>query len=355
MKTLQAHDHTLYFPAEEKAFFSELIAAKNYSSIFILVDDNTEEHCLPYFLANYAIDGSYEVISVEAGEENKHIHTCLGIWEALTKLGADRKSLLINLGGGVITDMGGFVAATFKRGIDFINFPTSLLAMVDASIGGKTGVDLGVLKNQVGVIVNPKAVIIDTAFLASLPANEYRSGYAEMLKHGLIQDEEYWKQLADFSSITTETIGSFILHSVGIKQKVVSQDPFENSLRKILNFGHTLGHAIESYFLTNKNKPTLLHGEAIAIGMVLEAFLSFKLLDMPSSELEEIKRVFASIYSRVDVDKNDTEAIIDLLIYDKKNSHGIIKFALLEAIGVPKWDVEIPQPLIYEAFDFYTS
>ena len=178
MKVLEAHQHSIYFTEGEQAFFSNLIEKKNYSSIFILVDSNTEIHCLPQFLTNYPLPNNIEVIAIDAGEENKHIETCLGVWEALSELGADRKSLLINLGGGVVTDLGGFVAATFKRGIDFINIPTTLLSMVDASVGGKTGVDLGPLKNQVGLIINPQAVIIDPVFLNTLPANEYRSGYA---------------------------------------------------------------------------------------------------------------------------------------------------------------------------------
>ena len=355
MKTLQAQDHMVYFPEQEKVFFTDLLKAKNYSSVFILVDENTENHCLSYFQLHYPIAIPCEIISVESGEENKHLHTCIGIWEALSELGADRNSLLINFGGGGITDMGGYVAACYKRGIDFINVPTSLLAMVDASVGGKTGVDLGALKNQIGIIITPQAVIIDTVFLNTLPANEYRSGYSEMLKHGLIQDADYWKKLADFSAISTDTIASFILHSVQIKQEVVNDDPYENSRRKILNFGHTLGHAIESYFLTHNDKTTLLHGEAIAIGMVLEAFISTKLLEMPLSECDEIKSVFAAIFPKVTFDADAIAAIIELLIYDKKNSHGKINFALLKAIGAPQWDVEVPGDVLHQAFDYYLA
>ena len=219
MKTIQAHDHNIYFCEGDTLFFMDLIRKKSYSLIFVLVDSNTENHCLPLFFSKYNLPDNLEVVSIEAGEEHKHIDTCLGVWEALSELGADRNSLLINLGGGVVTDLGGFVAASFKRGIDFINVPTSLLSMVDASVGGKTGVDLGALKNQIGVIINPQGVVVDTDFLATLPANEYRSGYAEMLKHGLIQDEHYWKILADYSSITTDDITTHIHHSVGIKNK----------------------------------------------------------------------------------------------------------------------------------------
>jgi len=353
MENIQSHDHTIFFSTAEKDFFSELVRKKNYSSVFILVDTNTETHCLAYFLAHYPCPEKYEVISIDAGEENKHIQTCTGVWEALSELGADRKSLLINLGGGVVTDLGGFVASTFKRGIDFINIPTSLLAMVDASVGGKTGVDLGPLKNQVGVIINPQAVIIDTEFLATLPSNEYRSGYAEMLKHGLIQDAAYWRELSQFNKINTNQIGKYIHHSVHIKHQVVLQDPRENALRKILNFGHTLGHAVESYHLINERKTTLLHGEAIAIGMIMEAYIASVLLALPKEECDEIKNVFDAIYPKVGFDEKDFNAIVDLLIYDKKNSHGKVKFALIEAIGNPKWDIEVPNALLKNAFDYY--
>jgi len=353
MEVLKAHNHSIFFANGSFDFFSDLIEKNNYSSTFVLVDTNTEAHCLPHFLANYPLPQKLEVISIDAGEEHKHIESCLGVWEALSELGADRKSLLINLGGGVVTDLGGFVASTFKRGIDFINVPTSLLAMVDASVGGKTGVDLGALKNQVGVIINPQGVIIDPLFLDSLPANEYRSGYAEMLKHGLIQDPVYWKKLANYSTINTEDIALYIKHSVGIKLKVVTEDPTEQSLRKILNFGHTLGHAIESYFLTEEDKTTLLHGEAIAIGMILEAFLSRELLGMPSHECEEIKTVFNAIYPKVHFEQDDLVAINKLLVFDKKNSHGKVKFALLKAIGEPQWDIEVTTALLSSAFAYY--
>ncbi len=219
--------------------------------------------------------------------------------------------------------------------------------------GGKTGVDLGPLKNQVGVIINPQAVIIDPLFLNTLPANEYRSGYAEMLKHGLIQDLNYWQKLADYSSITTDDIITHIHHSVGIKLNVVTEDPTEQSLRKILNFGHTLGHAIESYFLTAEDKTTLLHGEAIAIGMVLEAFISQELLGFPKDQCMEIKRVFNNIYPKVVFEEEDLIAIYALLAFDKKNSHGKVKFALLKSIGQPQWDIEVSNDILNSAFAYY--
>ncbi|MGB2397216.1 MAG: 3-dehydroquinate synthase [Flavobacteriaceae bacterium] len=355
MKTLQAHDHSIFFADDDKHFFSAIVNKKPYSKFFVLVDTNTEQACLPHFLKHYDLPKDIEVICFDAGEENKHIETCSGVWETLSERGADRKSLLINLGGGVVTDLGGFVAATFKRGIDFVNIPTSLLAMVDASVGGKTGVDLGPLKNQVGLITNPVAVIIDSLFLDTLPPQEYRSGYAEMLKHGLIHDKAYWQTLSNYTQISTDSIAQFIWHSVNIKLEVVSEDPHEMGLRKILNYGHTLGHAIESYFLTNKDKTTLLHGEAIAIGMVLEAYLSLKLLDFPQKECREIKTVFLSIYPKVVFTPDDLKAIIKLLIFDKKNSHGKILFSLLKSIGTPQWDIEASEELLFKAFEFYQA
>src|SRR5690606_29396368 len=208
------------------------------------------------------LDFEFEILEIDAGETHKNIDTCMGVWEALSELEADRKSLLINLGGGVVTDLGGFVACTFKRGIDYVNIPTSLLSMVDASIGGKTGVDLGLLKNQIGVISNPELVLIDVTFLETLPTNQLRSGFAEMLKHGLIQDINYWNQLIALSELYTDDLEQLIYESVIIKKQVVEQDPNEDGLRKTLNFGHTLGHAIESYSLDDKDLKPLLHGEA---------------------------------------------------------------------------------------------
>ena len=271
MKSITAKGYKVEFTEKQYIILNEFLNSRQYSSVFVLADSNTEEHCLPLFLSNLSTESSIEIISIDAGEENKHIETCSGVWSALSELGADRKSILINLGGGVVTDLGGFVASTFKRGIDFINIPTTLLSMVDASVGGKTGVDLGALKNQVGVIVNPKMVLVDPQYIDTLPSEEYRSGYAEMLKHGLIQDNAYWNHLKDFKKISSEDIKELIHHSVGIKNKVVLEDPYEHGLRKILNFGHTLGHAIESYCLTQEDKTTLLHGEATMLASRLAA------------------------------------------------------------------------------------
>lgn len=296
-----------------------------------------------------------EVMEMPEGEDHKTIDICTGVWEALSEYGADRKSLLINLGGGVVTDLGGFVAATYMRGIDYINVPTSLLAMVDASVGGKTGVDLGVLKNQIGVISEASMVLIDTSFLETLPPKQMVSGYAEMLKHGLIQNKEYWQILINFESLDLSALDSLIYDSVIIKNKIVNEDPTEKGLRKILNFGHTLGHAIESYFLGNADKTPLLHGEAIAIGMIMESYISTKVCGLSNDELNAITTGILKTFSKVQINENDQKIIVNLLKHDKKNSHGIIKFVLLEAIGSPKIDCKVDNAIIGEAFNFYNN
>ncbi len=327
------------------------VKANAYSAVFVLTDNNTSLHCLPHARSNIQFD--FKTLEMQAGEENKHIQSCVSLWDSLSEMGADRKSLLINIGGGVVTDLGGFVACTFKRGIDFINIPTSLLAMVDASVGGKTGIDLGALKNQVGIIREPKMVLVDTDFLGTLPDSEYRSGYAEMLKHGLIQEPAYFEALSGF--LSKEEILPHIHHSVGVKAKVVAADIDEQGLRKILNFGHTLGHAVESHFLTAQNKTRLLHGEAIAIGMILEAFLSVKVSGLSPDKAREIKSVFHDIYPKISFDKDTITAVIKLLTHDKKNENGNVLFVLLKSIGEPVWNQSASEELILEAFDFYQN
>jgi len=355
MQSIKSEDYQIHFNSNCYKELNTFIATSNFSKLFILVDTNTHQLCLPQFLSVLETTLSIEIIEIENGEEHKTIDTCVGVWNALSELNADRKSLIINLGGGVVTDLGAFVASTFKRGIQYINVPTSLLAMVDASVGGKTGVDLGVLKNQIGVINTGAMVLIDTSNLSTLPANELRSGYAEMLKHGLIQDESYWTELLDLSNLTLKNLDNLIYKSVLIKNKVTTQDPNEDGLRKTLNYGHTLGHAIESLFLKDNNKTTLLHGEAIAVGMVLATYISHKLLGFPKQKLDLIKLTMIDLYGKVVFHQTDYQKIIDLLIYDKKNSHGNINFVLLNDIGSAKIDCIVENSLILEAFDFYNK
>lgn len=352
-QSITANGYPVLFGEKEYETLNNFIEQNHYSNLFILVDSHTNELCLLRFLSFLATDKTIEIIEIESGEAEKNINTCVEIWNILTELGADRKSLLLNIGGGVITDIGGFVASTFKRGIDFINIPTTLLAMVDASIGGKNGVDLGNLKNQIGVINVPKAVLIDTEFLSTLPQNEMRSGLAEMLKHGLIFDATYWTQFKDLSQADFADFDSLIHRSIEIKNEIVMQDPTENGIRKALNFGHTLGHAIESYFLENENKKTLLHGEAIAAGMILESYISWQKGLLSETEYSQIKKTINAIFERIVFEENDLQPIFDLLIHDKKNEYGKIQFALLDGIGKIKINQEVDTEIITKSFEDY--
>lgn len=355
MDSINANDSIIHFNNKCYTSLNQHVKENNFSKIFILVDENTHQYCLGKFLKKLETNIAIEIIEIESGEINKTINTCVGVWNTLSELDADRKSLMINIGGGVITDLGGFVACTFKRGISYINVPTTLLSMVDASVGGKTGVDLGHLKNQIGVISNPDLVLIDTQFLDTLPKDQMRSGLAEMLKHGLITGKNYWNKFTDLSKLNLDDLDELIHESVIIKRNVVEEDPFENGLRKTLNFGHTLGHAIESYFLSNPNKITLLHGEAIAVGMILASYISTELVGFPKETTNSIKKLFHSYYDKVIFEESDYPNIIELLKYDKKNNHGNINFVLLEDIGKCKIDCLVDNEVIINAFKYYNA
>jgi 3-dehydroquinate synthase len=355
MNSIETKSYTVHFNTKAYQELNAYIAAHNFSKLFIIVDTNTHEHCLAKLMSHIETRMAIEVIEIEAGETHKTIETCVGVWNALSELGADRKSLILNLGGGVVTDLGGFVACTFKRGIKYINIPTSLLAMVDASVGGKTGVDLGALKNQIGVISSGDMVLIDTSYLDTLPQNQLKSGLAEMLKHGLIHDRMYFDKLTDLAKLTLDDLDVLIHESVVIKKDIVTKDPLEQGERKHLNFGHTLGHAIESYFLSHPEKDELLHGEAIAIGMILECYISSELLGFPKQDLEYITESINAIYKPVSIEPSDYDAIIELLKYDKKNEHGNINFVLLEKIGQPKIDCLVDNELIVRSFEYYKA
>ena len=353
MQSIKANDYSIYFNQEAYEMLNSWISNYNYSKLFILVDETANEFCLPKLLPLLEVDIPIEIIEIEAGEEMKNISTCFEIWSILADLGADRKSAILNLGGGVITDLGGFVASTFKRGIDFINIPTTLLGMVDAAIGGKNGVDLGTLKNQIGVINAPKLVVIDTDYLETLPQNQMKSGLAEMLKHGLIYDKKYWNQFKDLKELNFDDLDQLIYRSIEIKNEIVLQDPAENGIRKALNFGHTLGHAIESHFLETE-KP-LLHGEAIAIGMILESYISKEKKLITEEVYIEIKSTLLAVFGKHIFFSNDIEAILNLLIHDKKNEYGTVQFALIQKIGAYIINQSADNQMIVEAFEDYIS
>lgn len=358
MQAISANGYSIYFNEKGYEELNKFISKNNYSSIFILTDEHTNELCLPKLLSHLATDLTIEIIEIEAGEGIKNITTCAELWSVLSDLGADRKTVLLNLGGGVVTDIGGFVASTFKRGIDFINIPTTLLGMVDASIGGKNGVDLGNLKNQIGTITVPKLLVIDSSYLETLSPQEIKSGLAEMLKHGLIYDKKYWNTFAtaikkDAKKIDFENFDNLIYRSVEIKNEIVKQDPTENGIRKALNFGHTLGHAIESHFLETKN--ALLHGEAIAIGMILESYIAKEKKLLSSEEYNEIKNILKSIYKEHQFIETDINSIIDLLIHDKKNEYGKVQFVLIDKIGKTSHNQSVENELIIKSFTDYKT
>ena len=355
MKKIIKDRGSVYFNEGSWAALSKTLEDLNPTKVFILTDANTKTYCLELFLSNVTFNITAEVLTIPAGETHKTITTCVGLWNELSDKGADRNSLLINLGGGVVTDLGGFVASTFKRGIEFINIPTSLLAMVDASVGGKNGVDLGILKNQVGIIRNPKCVIIDSKFLKTLPDEQMTSGYAEILKHGLIHSEAYWNLAAQFDITNSDETDELIWGSVLIKNKVITEDPNENGLRKTLNYGHTLGHAIESYLLEHQSKDALLHGEAIAIGMILATFISSEELAFPKSKLEAVTRIILQNFPKVTFNDLDIEEVIKLLIYDKKNNNGKVYFVLMSDFGKHKTNKEVSNGLIFKAFEYYKN
>ncbi|MDC1464632.1 3-dehydroquinate synthase [Polaribacter sp.] len=352
MNSIKAISYPVHFQDKGYNSLSNLIAENNYSTLFILVDENTFKCCYPKFIPNLQTDKKIEVIEIESGEINKNLETCIGVWNAITELGGDRKSLLITLGGGVITDLGGFVASCFKRGIDFVNIPTTLLSMVDASVGGKTGVDLGVLKNQIGLFANPEMVLVDTDYLTTVSEREIKSGTAEIIKYGITYDVTLFNQIKTNKNLKIEDL---IFRSIEIKNEVVLKDPKEQNIRKILNFGHTLGHAIESFYLESDDKESLTHGEAIAIGMVCESYMSSKLFGFPIEKLNAVKEVIIRTYGKIALLTNDFAGIMELLKHDKKNVNGQVNFVLLKDFEDYKLDCKVPKDLIIESMEFYNA
>lgn len=349
MKPIQSIDYQVYFESDFESL-NIILEEKKYSKVFILTDENTGEHCLPFLLENLPASFAYDLIEVSAGEENKNIDFCIGIWKMLLDFGAERNSLLINLGGGVVTDMGGFAASTYKRGIDFIQIPTTLLSQVDASIGGKTGIDLDSVKNIIGTFTQPQAVFINTDFLNTLDRRQVVSGFAEMVKHAFIFDASYFQEIKDFDFDHPDM--KSIYRSVQIKNEVIRQDPKESGLRKILNFGHTIGHAVETYSLEN-DMHSLLHGEAIAIGMICEAYLSHKYNGLNEEELQELVKFLRQVFPDYELKAESFPELIAVMKNDKKNSDGKIGFSLLTKIGHCSYNHYLEEDKIKEALNYY--
>ena len=332
-------------PADDLKKFSE---SKSYSKVVALVDDNTKKACLPLLQGN-RFDG---LIEVPSGEEHKSLQTCISIWDQMTAYELDRHALLVVVGGGVLGDMGGFCAATYKRGIDFVLIPTTLLAQVDASIGGKLGVDFKTFKNHIGVFQQPGLTLIHSGFLHTLPEAELRSGFAEILKHCLISDKAMWKQITT-TKLAAQPWDELIRHSVTFKARITTEDPKEKGIRKILNAGHTIGHAVESYLLGENRR--ILHGEAIAIGLVAEGWIARKKDLLTQDELDEIVLAVDKFYVRIPLSDKDINVAATLTIQDKKNKGQKILSVLPNGIGKALWDIEIDISDVQAGLNFYTN
>jgi len=331
--------------------FKRFISNCHYSAIVIIVDENTQKYCLPLIKAYI---GKHSVICISSGEENKTINTCVEVWNQLAEKAIDRKALIINLGGGVICDMGGFIASTYKRGIDFIHIPTTLLSMCDASIGGKTGVNLSGFKNTIGLFNNPNAIVIYTDFLKTLPERQILSGCAEIIKLLLIRDSRLFIELTKTDDIIKET-ENLIPRAIKIKTRITNLDMREHGVRKCLNFGHTLGHAFETYFLINSPEKNILHGEAVAAGMITESWISYNKGYINESELKLISDFILKYFPKLKFDRNNFKEITAYTLKDKKNENLKINFTLLNGIGRYKINEIINANEIELALNYYLS
>ena len=350
MKKIQANDYVIELGHIVESDFNSLLSSTyKHSKKIILVDENTHDFCLEFLLTTFDDSTEAEVMLLPVGEENKVLEVCFQVWEAMSEYKIGRKDLIINLGGGVVSDMGGFIASIYKRGIDFINIPTTLLSMVDASVGGKTGVDLGRFKNQLGTFTNPKGLFVDVAFLSTLPSEEILNGYAEMLKHGLIASPAYWKELTSLASMDDLLTEKLISTSIEIKNEIVKGDPKEANDRKKLNFGHTIGHALEGFFLETD---PIGHGHAVAIGMLAESFISFQKGMLSETNWNEINGVLTALFPVLPIHLEDIDVIIELMKNDKKNSENEIKSCLLTAIGSCVYDQNLTVDEIKESLYF---
>ena len=307
-------------------------------NFIIIVDENSHDACLEYFLGQFPSLEDAEVVLLPNGEENKVMEVCFQVWQSFTKHMYSRSDLVINLGGGVVCDMGGFIASIFKRGMNFINIPTSLLAMVDASIGGKNGIDLDDFKNQLGTIRHPSHVFIDKEFLKTLPVEEVFNGYAEMLKHALIKNKSHWEEIKNIHSEEELIQESIIYQSVLIKSTIIDEDPNEGGIRKLLNFGHTVGHALESFFM---RASPISHGHAVALGMCAEAHISFQRAYLSQDEFKEVESTIIRSFPMVSLSPENIKEIIQLMYQDKKNSKNKILCSLLTGIGKADFNFEL--------------
>lgn len=330
---------------------TEAVATCHADRSFILTDETTLALCWP-IVQEFPCLKDAKPITIKAGDTHKDLESISHVWSELQRMGATRHSLLINLGGGMVTDLGGFAASTFKRGISFINIPTTLLSMVDASVGGKTGINFGGLKNEIGVFNNANCVILDTTFLQTLDEENILSGYAEMLKHGLISTEAHWTELMNFDieKPDLKVLGDLVAKSVQVKERIVTEDPTEKGIRKALNLGHTVGHAFESLALQRK---PVLHGYAVAWGLVCELYLSVAKTGFPVDKMRQMARYIFEHYGRMPITCDDYPTLLELMTHDKKNTGSNINFTLLGGIGDIRINQTATKEEIEEALDFY--
>ena len=330
---------------------SDAIGRCEHDRTFILVDETTRQTCLP-LVDGYACLKDAKLITIGASDTHKTLQSLSHVWEELGTGGGTRHSLLINIGGGMVTDLGGFAASTFKRGINYINLPTTLLSMVDASVGGKTGINFRGLKNEIGVFSNASTVILDTRFLRTLDAENILSGYAEMIKHGLISDTNTWAELLrfDIAHPDLDVLSRMVGQSVRVKERIVEEDPTEQNIRKALNLGHTVGHAFESLAL--KRKP-VLHGYAVAYGLVCELYLSSIKTGFPTDKMRQTVSFIRDHYGRQSITCDDYPTLLELMTHDKKNTRDTINFTLLGEIGDIRINQTATKDEIEEALDFY--
>ncbi len=342
----------IHFETDKFEHLNHWLKEQEYLSlVFILVDENTHQHCLPLLLNEVEPLQRVEILEIPAGEENKTLEIAAQLWSSLTELKADRHALLINLGGGVISDLGGFVASCFKRGIKFINVPTTLLAQVDAAHGGKTGIDFEGFKNQIGLFAKAEATFIFPGFMNSLPYREFISGFAECVKHALVFDADLWQALLINGMPDPALAEHFIEPSVEIKKKIVTSDPTEQDLRKILNFGHTFGHAIESLSLANDKVP-LLHGEAVAMGMIAEMYVATHLCNFSQAHLHIASNFISQIFPLRPVDEKQFDILLGLMQHDKKNYGSEILCSLISEPGKCEFDVPVSELLVFEGLAY---
>lgn len=340
-----------------EADLTSAISKIGYDRLFVLTDETTQRLCWPV-VKDYACLKGITMISIGDTDDNKTLESLASVWSGLQEGGASRRSLLINLGGGMVTDLGGFAASTFKRGIAFINIPTTLLSMVDASVGGKTGINFGRLKNEIGVFRDADAVIIDTKFLKTLDDGNVRSGYAEMLKHGIISDEEHLTELLRFdvtavndSSESLSELAAMVERSVNVKYHIVTEDPLEHGIRKALNLGHTVGHAFESFAM--KHGRTVLHGYAVAWGLLCEMYLSSVRCGFPTVTMHQIVRYVRDVYGHFAITCDDYDELYALMTHDKKNHDGLIICTLMGGVGDIRINESLTKEEIFEMFDFF--